>query len=102
MTTSNPTQSNPLLITDLSQMILPTQIKNKVNLIIKASKATGRLPGHILMDGLSGGGKTTLTNALTNELPNITCASYSVGNCNDARKEDGICPYKLPTATSLS
>jgi len=67
VTTTPPTPNN-FNLTRLSEMILPESISNQVQLIIQSSRRTQRLPGHIMLDGIAGGGKTTLANIIGNEL----------------------------------
>ena len=53
-------------------MVLPEDMINQVNLIIQSSKRTQSLPGHIMLDGIAGGGKTSLADVIANELGFIT------------------------------
>lgn len=60
--------TNEFTLKSLSEMSLPESILNQVNLIIQSSKKTGELPGHIMLDGIAGGGKTTLAGLIAKEL----------------------------------
>jgi len=61
----------------VSDMVLSDIVKNKVEMIIKVANRTNEPPGHILLYGVPGSGKTTLANIIANavHMEFIPCGS---------------------------